>query len=220
MNLVSIAIWLGLIIFLSAVIDLVLRQVFRHGGYRILVAPGIIVHELSHAFACLITRTKVKEIAFFHHTGGYVKHEKSKIPFLGSVIISLAPLVVGIILVFVLSKFLITDHNVQLELSLSANNLSKLLKTILSINLFSIINIVIFYLLISISITMAPSFKDFTNALIGLIFVLFVLLFINYFFTIRLSETILLITFSLVSIILIVTLVFSMILYVIKSMFG
>ena len=55
-------------------------------------APGVIVHECSHILGCLITGAKVKTVVFFSEKGGSVTYTASKIPYLGDVVISTAPL--------------------------------------------------------------------------------------------------------------------------------
>lgn len=220
MNLISLAIWLALIIFLSTVIDFLLKSVFRNGGYRIFVAPGVILHELAHGFVCLITGAKVKEINFFDRKGGFVKHEKSKLPIIGPVIISLAPLLIGIVVIFILSRFIIIAPDYRLELSLTPQNLNRILSSVIQIHLTSARSLIAFYFLVSICTTMAPSFRDFANAFLGLIFLLLVTIAVNYFFVIKLPETTLILVFSLVTTILIVALIFSIILYVIRTIFS
>jgi hypothetical protein len=61
--------------------------------YYFIRAPGVIVHECSHIFGCLITGAKVKKVVFFSEKGGSVTYTSSKIPFLGDVVISTAPLI-------------------------------------------------------------------------------------------------------------------------------
>lgn len=218
MSLVSLAIWLAIIILLSYFLDLILRLSFSGRKYRLLVAPGVILHELSHAFACICVLAKVKEISFFDRTGGYVRHEKSKVPIIGPVIISLAPLFVGIILVYLLANYIISDQSFKLALSLDINNIHRILGAITNLHLSDLKSLVAFYLVISVSITMAPSFKDFTNAFLGIIATLVILVAINYFFVIKLPETHLIIAFSMITLILIVGLIFSMIFYALKSL--
>lgn len=60
--------------------------------YWILLAPGIAVHELSHAFACLIMGAKISKIKLFGPTGGEVVHGPPKIPVVGQTVISMAPI--------------------------------------------------------------------------------------------------------------------------------
>jgi hypothetical protein len=60
--------------------------------YYIIRAPGVIVHELSHVFGCLIMGAKVKNLVFFSKEGGSVTYSQPKIPYLGDVVIGTAPL--------------------------------------------------------------------------------------------------------------------------------
>lgn len=60
--------------------------------YRILRAPGIIVHECSHIIGCLLTGARIRKVVFFSDDGGSVTYSRPVIPFLGDVIISSAPL--------------------------------------------------------------------------------------------------------------------------------
>jgi hypothetical protein len=60
--------------------------------YYFIRAPGVIVHECSHILGCLITGAKVKKVVFFSEKGGSVTYTSSKIPYLGDVVISTAPL--------------------------------------------------------------------------------------------------------------------------------
>jgi hypothetical protein len=58
-----------------------------------LIAPGVAVHELSHALACVLTGAKVHSMVLFRSDGsGEVKHGPPKLKYVGDVIISLAPL--------------------------------------------------------------------------------------------------------------------------------
>ena len=51
---------------------LVLRSIFY--------MPGVIIHELSHHFCCIIFRVKVKDVCYynFRDSSGYVLHERPK----------------------------------------------------------------------------------------------------------------------------------------------
>lgn len=60
--------------------------------YWIVLAPGVIIHELSHVVACLVTFAKIRRVKLFSPTGGEVEHGPSRIPVVGQVVISMAPL--------------------------------------------------------------------------------------------------------------------------------
>ena len=63
---------------------LVLRSIFY--------MPGVIIHELSHHFCCIIFRVKVKDVCYynFRDSSGYVLHERPKHLY-QDVLISTAP---------------------------------------------------------------------------------------------------------------------------------
>lgn len=59
-----------------------------------LLAPGLVVHEMSHVLACLLTGATVKEASLFEAgAAGKVSHTKPAIPVVGQALISLAPLI-------------------------------------------------------------------------------------------------------------------------------
>ncbi|MFA6423471.1 MAG: M50 family metallopeptidase [Patescibacteria group bacterium] len=153
-----------------AINRLIILTPLKH-AYQFLVRPGIIIHELSHYIACLITFAEVKKVSLFQKDGGFVKYSSSKIPILGDFIINIAPIIVGSILIILLSK--------KLNITISQNP-----KTIIqdSIAIFktnyAIFNFWIFlYAIITIGITLVPSTKDITNIILPLILIFAVLYF-------------------------------------------
>jgi len=152
MAIIKIFIEVTAIIIIAALIDRLFIKSFAFYFYRIFVAPGIIVHELSHAFFCIATGAKVTSIDFFDKEGGSVTHTKSKIPIIGNILISLAPLLVGVVLIYFLSKYL----------GLNEIGFLKNLKD------FTLFNWLVFYLIFSIAITMTPSRQDILNIIISL----------------------------------------------------
>lgn len=74
--------------------------------WRLFVAPGVIVHELAHAFACLLTGAQILEINFWKVSGGHVMHTQPRLHILGPVLISFAPTLVMTIGLFALLPML------------------------------------------------------------------------------------------------------------------
>jgi len=120
--------------------ELLLFQLKRLGKivYFFLI-PGVVLHELSHLFACIITFTRVKTFSLYEKGGGFVVYEKPK-TFLVNFIISIAPLAIGIVVTYFLLR----------ELSSSP---------------YQVKNILFLYFGISVSLSMFPSGKDHQNAL-------------------------------------------------------
>ena len=162
----------------------------------ILLAPGVIIHELSHAVGCLLVGAKIKEIKFFSPKGdtlGHVTHSKSKIPIIGQFVISIAPLI-GCGLVLYLLAVLMnfpTDYNYSLDVldKEAFNDFFDIIK-----DGFYIIKDADFknwetwlflYFALSLSASISPSSKDFLNMLPSIIF-LGIILYLIY----KLTESI------------------------------
>ena len=92
-----------IIIILSYAINSILLSSVG-GIYRIFIAPGVILHELSHAFACLVTGAKVTSINVFKKDGGEVRHTKPIIPIIGQIFISLAPFIIGFLAIYLIAR--------------------------------------------------------------------------------------------------------------------
>lgn len=155
-----------MVLLLSFLINLLLSHSILGMSYRIFVAPGVILHELAHAFLCLITGASITKMAFFEKTGGHVEHKPSKIPILGSLMISLAPFVIGLFVIYLLSKKLGLKEIDLSETGLSLNGLINYYKnTFFSLNWGDLTNLAIVYLVLSIAVTMTPSAQDIRNTL-------------------------------------------------------
>lgn len=110
---------------------------------RIFLLPGIILHELAHAAACVVTGTKIVSINFWDSTGGNVVHHKPRFAFLIQPFISFAPFPVGLYSLYLLNSFLSIEHWQ--------------------------VSIALVYLMVSIAATLAPSKTDVIAAAEGLI---------------------------------------------------
>jgi len=64
--------------------------------YSILTAPGVMVHELAHAFFCVISGVRIRRISLFRfdRVAGYVLHDEPK-GFFSSFLISFGPLIIN-----------------------------------------------------------------------------------------------------------------------------
>ncbi len=69
----------------------------------LVLSPGVIIHELSHAFFCLITGTKIYKVVIFQFSeiAGYVEHQRATNIF-SSFLISFGPLFLNTTLAFFL----------------------------------------------------------------------------------------------------------------------
>jgi len=93
------AVWLGLVIFLSNLITRLMTSATSGMLFRLVIFPGVLVHELSHYLMCKLTGARVVEMKLFEKQqaggqtvyGGHVTHESSKLPLIGDPLISFAP---------------------------------------------------------------------------------------------------------------------------------
>jgi hypothetical protein len=67
--------------------------------YALFTAPGVMIHELAHAFFCVLARVKIFKIRLFRfgNPAGYVNHEAPQ-KFYKSFLISFGPLIINSLL--------------------------------------------------------------------------------------------------------------------------
>jgi len=83
--------------------------------FNLLTAPGVMIHELSHAFFCVVAGVKIKKIKLFQfgNPAGYVVHEEPQ-KFYQSFLISFGPLIINSLLaMFLFSQFKTPYYNWQ-----------------------------------------------------------------------------------------------------------
>lgn len=111
---VGVLIIFGLLIYLCK--RIFLYFVGHSFGYHVITATSIIgtpIHELGHAFMCILFRHKIVEIKLFQlnsedNTLGYVSHEynqKSFYQVLGNLFIGLGPIFSGLTAIFIILNF-------------------------------------------------------------------------------------------------------------------
>ena len=194
--------------------------------YRIFVIPGVVVHELSHAFACFITGAKVTGISMFKKEGGEVRHGHPSVPILGPILISTAPFIIGAILIFLLSKLIGFKPINLIDFDFTPTNAVFLIKTSFSsLNLAAIKTWIGLYLVLSIAMTMIPSLQDMKNMLLSLIFIFIAVFVIIRYTNFRPDLSFLLrpelfVVLTSVLFLLTAALILSMIIFAVKGMFS
>lgn len=215
---------LAFILFASFLIDFFLSRSIFGRGYRIFVAPGIIVHEFSHALLCLLTGAKISKISLFEKEGGKVVHSSPKIPILGQILISLAPIAFGAGAIFLLSKKLGINDVDFTAIHLTKQGLLEFIRSTFSnLDFHKTSTWMIVYLVLSIAVTLTPSFQDLRNVAlsIGLIIVGIALIYRFSAFRINFSLFVpdqIIVLLSTVSLLLILGLLLSIILYIITKL--
>lgn len=153
-----------------------------------LTAPGVVVHELSHAVFCLLFRHRIVKMNLFSPeadgTLGYVEHQydpKSLYQRAGNFFIGTGPIWGGLFLLYVLSLFLLPDGVVSSREGVF-DSFSSFLKLFFSLSSwFSVSFYIWLYAMLSISahITLSPpdikGAKDGVFIFIGVVFLACVL---------------------------------------------
>lgn len=144
---------LGALMALDWVSQQTLVRSLGNKGYRWLVAPGIVLHELSHVAAAKLVGSDVKRVQWFGRHGGYVRHTKSPVPLLGDGLIAFAPIVGGGLALYLVTRYL--------QPGLLINTLNDWRNIHFS---FSLSTLLWVYLVATIGATLIPSTQDVRNA--------------------------------------------------------
>lgn len=148
------------------------------GLLRTWLYPGVMIHELSHAAACLPALAKVRSVTLIRSDGsGEVEHEEPKLPVLGMVLISLAPLAGGPLALWGLNWLLDSPWpDIHVMSSASAESLA-FIGTVLEQTWIGLSHglanadwsrwqlYVVLIMTVSVALTMIPSDQDLKNAL-------------------------------------------------------
>lgn len=146
--------------------------------FRIFVIPGVILHELAHAGACLLTGAEIQRIRFFKRDGGDLAHTEAKIPILGPLIITMAPLIIGFLAIILLGHKLVPAFN-QIPNSVNLHDFpSFALFLMKSVHWRVSGTWVLLYLILSVGATLTPSLQDLKNSWIPLVIVMAVMAFV------------------------------------------
>lgn len=168
-----------IVILISVMLDNLWAQVLPVRAFYYLVrAPGVVVHELAHVLGCLLTGAGIRKVVLFSKEGGSVTYSRPKIPLLGDVVISSAPLfcipllLVGLTWTF--SAFLGCTFPAFPGSVDSAGTLHALGAAVAELfrqNLVAAFHpwfLLYLYLTLSLVLSMAPSGQDIRNAVIGI----------------------------------------------------
>jgi len=147
--------------------------------FLLISGPGIIIHECAHVMGCIITGARIKKIVLLSKEGGMVVHTEPALPLFGTVIISIAPLILLPLTLVFLTWFFGTYAGCSFppfETSPGLSNypvsLFSFAGEILFTNIIAKFNAWFFlyiYFVVSLALSFAPSGRDLRNAAFGLI---------------------------------------------------
>jgi len=166
--------WLTFVVLGGEALNWLLVRALPYKWYRWGLAPGIIVHELSHAVACFIVGARVEEMALLSPTGGHVKHTQPRVPYIGNAIVALAPIVGGLFIIVVALSFLtpqLFEALLATDLTLPLTQIySAWLGTFIQVfNPLSIESWVMLIVILTVSASLAPSMVDLRSAGAGIL---------------------------------------------------
>jgi|GEM_PF-2593309 len=150
----------------------------------ILRAPGVILHELCHGAACILTGAEIRNIVWYNYEdgSGKVVHGPAKVPVIGNFCISVAPFVGGILFLVAMGYCFSSIAGISLvrpeTFQVSAEGISGVFDSTLQIFLENLVYspnpwfLLYMYLLISVLPGLAPSVPDLWNRDVGIIAVL------------------------------------------------
>jgi hypothetical protein len=162
---------LGVVIILITAAGYVSNELnWRFLNYRItrmLYYVGAFVHETSHAVLCVLTGAKIEEFKVFS-SQPHVLHRKSKIPFLGELLISAAPIAGGLLFLFLVNHYLLGNYFAV------SRGFTEPLTLLRQINLLQWQSWVMIFLFFNVGAMLGPSTQDLKNIWPLLIVLLFV----------------------------------------------
>ena len=147
--------------------------------YLFIRFPGIILHECSHIIGCLVTGARIRNIILFSENGGSVTYSRPRLPYIGDVIISTAPLFLLPLALSLITWFfgsclgcIFPAFPATIESTEAVAGLVNAVFGTFSDNLVTRFNgwfLLYLYLTISLVLSVAPSTQDMKNAAAGMI---------------------------------------------------
>jgi hypothetical protein len=167
---------LGIIILLIVLLSYISNWLnWRYLNYRItalLYYIGTFVHESSHAALCLFTGAKIEKFEVFCRQPQVI-HRKSKLPFFGELLISLAPIAGGMLFLFLVNHYLLGNY---FNITITTRPLQIIPQLISQFNLLHWQSWILILLFLNAGAMFGPSFQDLRNIWPALI----LLFFVNY----------------------------------------
>jgi hypothetical protein len=155
--------------------------------YVVLMLPGTIVHECSHALIALLMGASITNFSVVPSgdTLGKVEHTNPKIPVIGNFAIAIAPLIGCPTLLLLISKFLGLHINYLPGsydiLAETRSLLEGTLSFIMGMDYLNWKTYVFLYLALALGAGAAPSKKDITGIIPGLLIIVVAIFALNYF---------------------------------------
>jgi len=134
---------------------------------------GAFIHESSHALVALATGAKVHKFKVITYQPQVV-YSNSKIPILGNLLVSIAPILGGLTFLFFVNKYFLANQFIMPAFSNWKFFLIDFLKFIKQINILEWQNLVLLFLFLNMGAMLGPSWQDLKNVWILIIILVFI----------------------------------------------
>ena len=155
--------------------------------YIVLMLPGTIVHESSHAIAALLMGARITDFNIIPSGNalGYIEHTEPKIPFIGNVGIAIAPLIgcpAMLLLISIFSGVHFNSPPAFLDILTEIRFLfEETLSFITGLDYYNWKTYVFLYFALTLGAGAAPSKTDIFSMLPGLVIIVVAIYSLNYF---------------------------------------
>jgi hypothetical protein len=167
----------GIIIIVISILGYISNWLnWRFLNYKInylLYYLGTFIHESSHAVFCLLTGAKITEYKIFTKQPR-VAYVNSRLPIIGNLLISIAPILGGLVFLFFVNKYFLTNQYIMPAFSDWRFFSADFLKFLKQINLLDWKNLVALFLFLNIGAMLAPSWQDLKNVWFLIIILIFI----------------------------------------------
>jgi hypothetical protein len=134
---------------------------------------GAFIHESSHAILCLVTGARISEYKVIT-TQPHVTYSNSRLPILGNLLISIAPILGGLTFLFFINKYFLQNQFVMPPFSNWKFFLTDFFKFIGQIKLMKWQDLVAIFLFFNMGEMISPSWQDLKNVWVLIILLAFI----------------------------------------------
>jgi len=134
---------------------------------------GAFVHETSHAILCILTGAKISQYKVLTEQPRVV-YSKPKLPIIGNLLISIAPMFGGLALLFFINKYFLMNQYLMPQFSNWRFFWSDFLNFLKQINLTDWKSLITIFLLLNVGAMIGPSWRDLKNVWVLIIILLFI----------------------------------------------
>ena len=168
---------LGILIILIALLGYISNWLnWRYLNYsvvRLLFYVGAVIHELSHIIFCRLTGATITGGNIFSRKP-HVIHSKPALPLIGQLLISLAPIIGGLLFLFLINKCYLVNYFEIPQFSDWQSVLIAPLNLLSQINLFDWQSWLMILLFLNVGAMIGPSLQDLKNIWPIMIILLFI----------------------------------------------